>query len=297
MSKLTIQELITKVDHLPELPQVAMRVGRMMEDPNTNANQLAEIIRLDANMTGQVLRLCNSAAYGLPRKIATAREAVALMGFKALKSLIYTVISHTALNRDVKGYNLEQGALWVNALTCAVYAKYLAEQHKDVDPELIFTGGLLRDVGKIVLGEYVGTSYNDIEALAIKEQIDFVEAEERVLGFNHMMVGTRVAEKWNLPEKLVKVIRYHHKPSLMFDQDASEADIKMVTLVHLADVFTMMLGAGIGSDGMMYSIDMEALDYIGFDTDEAYLESLLARLVDLDSVVKEMSSAFSVQGV
>jgi putative nucleotidyltransferase with HDIG domain len=296
MKKLTLPELITKVDRLPEMPQVALRVSRLMEDPNTSANQLAELIRLDTNMTGQVLRLCNSASYGLPRKISTVREAVALMGFKSLKSLIYTVISFSALNHKVPGYSLGQGALWVNALTCAVYAKFLAEEHGYKDPEQAFTGGLLRDIGKLVLGEYVGVNYPDIEALAVQEQIDFVEAEEKVIGFNHTEVGTRVAEKWNLPERLVMAIRFHHKPSLMFDKEVEYHDIELVTLIHLADVFTMMLGAGMGSDGMMYSIDFEALEYIEFNTDEAYLESLLGRLVELNSVVHEMSGAFTPQG-
>lgn len=292
MRKLTLDELTLKVDHLPELPQVALRVSRMMEDPNTSAHQLAEVIRLDPNMTGQVLRLCNSAAYGFARKVGTVKEAVALLGFKTLKSLVYTIISHTALNRGLQGYDMEKGALWLNSLTCAVYAKFLAEHKIKVDPELAFTGGLLRDIGKIVIGEYVGANYKEIEALAIREQIDFMEAEAQVIGYSHTEVGTQVAEKWNLPEKLVKVIRYHHKPSLMIGNDPNMLDIKLVTTVHLADALTMIVGTGMGSDGMMYSIDEEALANIGIDLEDGDMEKILAKIVDLNSVVKDLSNAF-----
>jgi putative nucleotidyltransferase with HDIG domain len=292
MQKLSLTELINKVEKLPELPQVAMRLNRMMEDPNVSANQLAEVMRLDANMTGQALRLCNSASFGLPRKIETVREAVAMMGFKAIKSMIYTIIAHSALERPVGGYNLGQGALWFNSLTCAVYAKYLAEEFDYPDSESAFTAGLLRDIGKLVLGEYVGANYEAIEALAIEKQMDFMQAEEKVIGYSHTTVGEKVAEKWNLPERLSKVIRYHHKPSELIGTNASDEDILFVTVVHIADVFTMMLGAGIGADGMMYSLDVKALEYSGIAADEDYFEMLISRMVDLNSVVKEMTSAF-----
>jgi putative nucleotidyltransferase with HDIG domain len=301
MGKLTLPELISKVDSLPELPQVALRVSQMMENPETHANELAEVIRLDANMTAQLLRLCNSAAYAPVREIGTVRDAVAVIGFKALKSIIYTVISHAALNRDVPGYSLSGGALWANAIHCAVYARQLSVEFGYPDPELAFTAGLMRDIGKIVLGEHVGANYPEIEATASQEQIDFMVAEERVLGYSHTEVGTQVARKWNLPSRLVNVIRFHHQPSSLIgisevSEDVSEEELKLVTLVHLADAFTMMLGTGVGSDGMMYSIDYAALNHIGFDTSEANMERILSELVDMSSVVQEMTGAFNLQG-
>jgi putative nucleotidyltransferase with HDIG domain len=262
-----------------------------MEDPNTSAQRLAELIRLDPNLTGQVLRLCNSAAYGFARKIATVREAIAILGFSTLKSLVYTIISHSTLSRPIQGYALDKGALWHNALTCAVYSKYLAEKRKLVDPELAFTGAVLRDIGKIILGEYVGANYNEIETKAMSEQIDFVEAEERVIGVSHTMVGMKIAEKWNLPEKLVKVIGYHHKPSLL-PEETSDADRELVTIIHLADAFTMLIGMGIGSDGMMYFLDLKALENMGIDIQGNDLEIILSDLVDLSPLVKSFSEAF-----
>jgi len=292
MQKLTLEELTMKVEHIPELPQVALRVSRMMEDPNTSAHQLAEVIRLDPNMTGQVLRLCNSAAYGLSRKVETVKDAVALLGFKTLKSLVYTVISHSALNRNVQGYQTDKGSLWINSLTCATYAKFLAENFIDVDPELAFTGGLLRDIGKIILGEYVGANYQKIEALAVEQQLDFVQAEEKVIGYSHTVVGMEVARKWNLPEKLIKVIGYHHKPSELPDRHENPADFHLVTTIHLADVLTMIVGTGMGTDGMMYTLDEAALRESGVDLEDGTLDTALSRVIDLNETVKDLSGAF-----
>lgn len=292
MQKLTLEELTMKVEHIPELPQVALRVSRMMEDPNTSAHQLAEVIRLDPNMTGQVLRLCNSAAYGLSRKVETVKDAVALLGFKTLKSLVYTVISHSALNRNVQGYQTDKGSLWINSLTCATYAKFLAENFIEVDPELAFTGGLLRDIGKIILGEYVGANYQKIEALAVEQQLDFVQAEEKVIGYSHTAVGMEVARKWNLPEKLIKVIGYHHKPSELLKNADNPVDFQLVTTIHLADVLTMIVGTGMGTDGMMYTLDETALKESGVNLEDGTLDIVLSRVIDLSETVKDLSGAF-----
>lgn len=296
MSKVTLPEIIAKVERLPELPQVAMRVSQMLEDSNTNAEKLADVIRLDPSFTSQVLRLCNSAAYGFSRKISTVKEAVAILGFKTLKSMVYTIITKVALDRPVPGYSLHDGDLWYNALTCAVYAKHIAQKEHLPDPELAFTGGLLRDIGKIVLGEFVGANYAEIEQMTVREHIDFVEAEEAVLGFNHSIVGTRVAEKWNLPPTLVNVIRHHHKP-IKLPGNIAPVEVKLITIVHLADVFTRMIGRGAGSDGLMYSLDMEALEKSGIKVDGMYLERTLGELVDLNPIIKSLADSLTTQEV
>jgi putative nucleotidyltransferase with HDIG domain len=292
MPKVTLQEIISKVDQLPQLPQVALRVSRMMEDSNTNATKLSEVIRLDPGFTSQVLRLCNSAAYGFSRRISTVKEAVAILGLSTLKSMVYTIIAKVALDRPVPGYSLSEGDLWYNSLTCAVYAKHIGQKERLPDPELAFTGGLLRDIGKIVLGDFVGANYAEIEALTLKEKIDFLEAEERIIGFNHSIVGTRVAEKWNLPPVLVNVIRYHHKP-VKLPPTIAPVETKMISIVHLADSLTRMIGQNAGSDGLMYCLDTTALNATGINTQGDYLERLMSELIDLNPVIKDLAESMS----
>jgi putative nucleotidyltransferase with HDIG domain len=292
MSKVTLQEIISKVDQLPQLPQVALRVSRMMEESNTNAAKLSEVIRLDPGFTSQVLRLCNSAAYGFSRRISTVKEAVAILGLSTLKSMVYTIIAKVALDRPVPGYSLSEGDLWYNSLTCAVYAKHIGQKERLPDPEQAFTGGLLRDIGKIVLGDFVGANYTEIEALTMKEKIDFLEAEERIIGFNHSIVGTRVAEKWNLPPVLINVIRHHHKP-VKLPPTIAPVEAKMISIVHLADSLTRMIGQGAGNDGLMYCLDTTALGSVGIDTQGDYLERLLSELIDLNPVIKDLAESMS----
>jgi HD-like signal output (HDOD) protein len=292
MEKVTLQEIVQKVEQLPQLPQVAMRVSQMLEDTNINAESLSSVIRLDPSFTSQVLRLCNSAAYGFSRRIATVKEAVAVLGFSTLRSMVYTIIAKASLDRPIPGYSLDEGDLWYNSLTCAFYAKHIGQREKLPDPEVAFTGGLLRDIGKIVLGEYVGVNYAEIERLITKERIDFLTAEDRVLGFNHCIVGTRVAERWNLPPLLTNVIRHHHSP-LKLPPTLSPLESKIITIVHLSDGLTRMVGRGSGSDGLMYCLDTAALAKIGIDVTSNYLERLLDELVDLNPLIKSLADSMS----
>lgn len=295
MPKVTLQEIISKVEQLPQLPQVALRVSRMMEESATNAEKLSEVIRLDPSFTSQVLRLCNSAAYGFSRRISTVKEAVAILGHSTLKSMVYTIIAKVALDRPVPGYSLSEGDLWYNALTCAVYAKHIGQRERLPDPEVAFTGGLLRDIGKIVLGDLVGANYAEIEALTTRERIDFLDAEERVIGFNHSIVGTRVAEKWNLPPVLVNVIRHHHKP-VKLPPTLPPAEAKMISIVHLSDALTSMVGKGAGNDGLMYCLDADALMRVGINVQGDYLERLIGELVDLNPIIKDLADSMSIAG-
>lgn len=286
-----IAQIIAKIDRLPELPQVALRLSQLLENPNVSAEQLSEVVRVDPSLTTQILKLCNSAAYGFSRRISTVKEAIAILGFKVLKSMVYTIIAKITMDKPVKGYGLQEGALWMNSLTCAVFAKHIATRERFVDPELAFTAGLLRDIGKIILGDYVGASYIDIEQLAVTEGIDFGAAEEKVVGMSHTELGARIAEKWNLPPQLIQVIRYHHKPfSIPGNIDANL--FKLITIVHLADIFTMMIGRGLGSDGLMYSLETRALEKAGFGLQEGYLERMMAELVDQNSTVQKLADSF-----
>ncbi|MEB3287659.1 MAG: HDOD domain-containing protein [Vampirovibrionales bacterium] len=294
-SQVQLIQIINKIDRLPELPQVALKLTQLLDDPDVSAEKLADVIRVDASFTSQVLKLCNSAAYGLSRTISTVKEAVAILGFKVLKSMVYTIIAKITLDKPIDGYSLDKGALWKNALTCAVYAKHIAKRERFADPELAFTAALLRDLGKIVLGEFVGANYAQIEQKAMDEKIDFVQAEEKVLGISHTTVGAKIGEKWNLPAQLISVMKYHHKPvNLPPNLDAQLA--KLILIVHLADSFTMLIGSGIGNDGLMYTLDIDALGKAGFKTDEESLELLMSELMEQNRIIKELEESLKAFG-
>jgi putative nucleotidyltransferase with HDIG domain len=279
---LDLDKLINRVDVLPPNFHIAVKVAKMMDDFNVNIHELSQTIGMDQSLTTQLLKLCNSAQYGFSRKIVSVNDAIARLGFKTLKSLVFVVLSKGSFNKPLQGYDLAEGELWRNSVSCAVYSKYLAELSGYKDPELAFTAGLLRDIGKLVLHQYVKEEYNNILKKVNKENISFAEAEEKVLGYNHTQVGAKVAAKWNFPKVLEDTILYHHSPEAAKD---SCEDYELLNIVHIADAMTFMLGVGLGNDGMMYSTNINSLENIGIDLNSAGIEALISDMVDLNSEI------------
>jgi HD-like signal output (HDOD) protein len=288
--KLTLEQITADIDQMPSVPGVIMRLSRMLEDPNITAEELGLVIQLDTKLTAQLLKISNSAYYGLNRNIMSMKEAVAILGIKALKSLVYAILSNKMLMADLQGYGQLDGALWLNALTGATYAKHLAKYYSYPEPDTAFTASILRDLGKIVLNNHVQGGFEAIEAIALEKRIGFQQAEEEVLGYSHMQLGEHIAIKWQFPERLINTIRYHHTPSDA-PKDMPKNDQLLLAIVHLADGLSMMMGAGVGSDGLMYPMDISYLNSCGIETDAKAVEALIDFAMDLDSEIKILADS------
>lgn len=285
-----IDKLLNRVDSIPNNFHIAVKVAKMLDDFNVNIQELSKVIGADQALTVQLLKLCNSAQYGFSRKIVTVSDAIARLGFKTLKSLVFVVVSKGSLNRQLAGYDLGKGELWRNSISCAVYSKYLAEISGYKDPDLAFTAGLLRDIGKLIIHEYVKSDYDNIINLVNSENIGFSEAEEKILGYNHSQVGARIAAKWNFPKVLEETIEFHHNPGKV---DGKCEDKMLVNIVHVADSLSMILGMGIGNDGMMHNLDINSLEKIGIDVNSVGIESLISDMVDLNSEIDMIMASMS----
>ena len=287
---LDLDKLLNRVDAIPHNFHIAIKVAKMLDDFNVNIQELSKIIGTDQSFTVQLLKLCNSAQYGFSRKIVTVNDAITRLGFKTLKSLVFVVVSKGSFNRQIEGYDLAKGELWRNSLSCAVYSKYLAEISEYKDPELAFTAGLLRDIGKLIIHEYVKEEYDNIVNLVTSENIGFSEAEEKILGYNHSQVGAKIAAKWNFPKVLEETIEFHHSPKKAKN---TCVDKKLINIVHVADSVAMMLGVGIGNDGMMHSLNITSLENLGIDINSVGIETLISDMVDLNSEIDLLMASIS----
>lgn len=283
-----IQEILNKAEHLPYNFHIAVKVARMLEDVNVNINELSTVIGADQALTVKLLKQCNSAEYGFSKKITTVKDAIARIGFKPLKTIIFAIVSKSPFNQDIQGYGLEKGELWRNSVSCAVFSRYLAELVSYHDPDQAFTAGLLRDIGKLVLHEFVRSDYDEIVKLVENESIPFSKAEEEIMGMNHSQIGVVVAEKWNFPQVLLDVIKYHHSPEKA-EQEKCD-DINLVRIVHFADYLSVMLGYGIGKDGMMQEINSSSLESLGLHLTTETMELLMADLVNLSAEIENIIS-------
>lgn len=273
MAKLTLDEIIKRVKDLPVLPDIVNDIMRLTEDPDSTVQDIENVIMKDQSLTTRVLRLANSAYYGYPRRISTIAEASVLLGFQAIRSITLTASVNGLLMKEVPGYGLEKNELWIQSQSCAIISRHIAKKVRFAKVDHACVAGLLRDIGKVIVSYYLTDHFKQIMNMVENEGISFLEAEENVLGFHHGQVGAEIAKKWNLPEDLVEAIAYHHSP------EKATINFKLTSIVHIADAIVMMMGIGLGVDGMVYNLSEEATKVLGVDG--SMLEQLISDCSDL----------------
>ena len=272
MSTRTLDEIIARVKRLPRLPDTAVRLASVLGDPDSSIEQIVDTIRYDQTVTADVLRLCNSAYFGLSKRVESIDDAVRLLGTAKVLQLVMSAHVQTMLQRPQEGYGLMPGALWEHSVAVALGCREFAQRIAPERVGLSFTLGLLHDIGKVVLNEYVAAEYAEIVRRATDEQLSFVEVEEQVLGFTHAEVGGRLAERWSLPESLIHSVRYHHEP------EKSPTPDLLLDSVHLADATCLVMGIGSGMvDGLAYRAEPAVLERHGFSAQD--LEMIGAGIV------------------
>lgn len=273
MNDTRLEHIVGKVKDIPMLPDRINRIIKITEDPDSTIEDLEKEILLDQSLTSKILRLANSTHYGYPRKINTISQATILLGFKTIKSIVLASTVSKMMAKELKGYGLGKNDLWTQSQTCAIISRYIAKDVGFNGPETAYIGGLLRDIGKTIINYYVEKEYNTITNRVQFGKVSFLEAEEEILGFNHAQVGEKIAERWNFPQELVEAIGLHHNP------ETSTIDPKLVSIVHIADSITMMLGISIGADGLTYNFSPFALHSLNYSTQD--IEQLISQSYDL----------------
>ena len=278
-----LKEIQAQVHAFPSIPAAAGQLIKLLDDPETTAAQVEEILKLDPGLTANILRLTNSAYFGLPNQVGSIRQAVVLLGWKRVGSLVLTTCMQAVLNNSVAGYDLGEGALWRHALSVSVAAEGLCKVLQRKDGDEVFTAALLHDVGKLVLGEFVAEGLEDLENRSGPVQ-PFNELEQEILGANHAEVGARILANWSLPDRIVSAVRYHHDP------DAAPEPRGLVDVVHVANVLCLSIGLGIGREGLQYQASAGAIRRLGLKTlqMEQVASQTLRWVQELNEVVNQV---------
>ena len=255
--KRSIHEILARVERLPAVPAVVQQVLGLVSNPDFSYDELMEMVSLDPGITAGVLRVCNSPYYGLRQKVTSLKHALTLLGPAKVVDIVLSneVVGFYKQNQD--GYNLARGDLWLHSMATALLAQKLGEKTGFNQPFMLFTAALLHDVGKLILSEYVGEEFSQIEGVMARKQISFVEAEREVLGLDHALLGGAVAKAWNFPEPIIKAIALHHDPA------RARTDADLVRLVALANLLVVSAGVGVGAEGLATPVDPGLLKGLG----------------------------------
>ena len=224
---MTPQSLASEVTSLFTLPDVVLRACAVMESPTGTAQELVQVIELDAGLATTVLRLANSALYGHGR-VETLTHAVAMIGHKALRDLVLATSAVKAF-KDIPAEFVDMDTFWDNSITCGVLAKLIARRVKLPESETLFIAGLLHGVGRLVFYARRPAEYREVLRRAGGNEAELTAAESQVFGYTYAQLGAALLEAWGLPAKLWIAVGFHLNPA------NTPGFAKEVAVVHLAN--------------------------------------------------------------
>jgi putative nucleotidyltransferase with HDIG domain len=277
---------------LPTLPPVLTVVNRLLADPNAPLKDVAKALSSDEGLTSRVLRLVNSAYYGLPRRISTVPLAITILGAKSVKNQVVNIAFADLMN-SLGGGRKEYAILWRHAVRTAAWAKSLAAKFGNADEEEAFTAGLVHDIGKAVSLRLKPCDYGKIVVETARSGTDLKGVEEQVIGFDHARIGAWAAERWKLPLTLVGSIRWHHEPEEVRGEDPVIR--KIVETIHLADILAR--GSDQDPPDLSARLIEEASPWILEDLGEAFMAEIELMASDVDEQEKLLKETFSDSGV
>ena len=253
------EEIIRSVRQVPVLPATAVRLLETMRNSRHDALDVTRVVASDPGLTVNLLKVVNSPVFGLRSEVLTLERAVQYLGDRVVIGVALSLELGEMYGTALTGYSGEPGGLLRHSLTTALACRELAARSRtELAGEEAFTAGLLHDLGKALLSEYLrGETQGILHDLDIGRARGFDAAEEQRLGTDHAAVGAALLAHWRLPRRLVDVIRHHHAPG-----GADMENRGMAYIVHLGDIVSMMGGYGTGADSLQYALDERYEEWI-----------------------------------
>ena len=267
-------EIVKSITSLPQFPENIVQIQRLIADPDSQIVDIARYISTDPAMTADLLKLVNSAAYMMTKKVDNIVDAVKLVGLRGIKNLLYSYGTLKILDDGAS----DKKKLWDHSYRTAYYAYNLAKNFKANIKGLLddaYVGGMLHDMGKIIFSSVHPDLLEKIRGFCKEKDIPSDTFEGIAGGMNHAEIGARISEKWNFPESLVAAIRYHHEPSL---EPGEYRDV--VHVVYLANIFCEYEAGNVSYE----QIEPAVLQDYGFTSEKHF-----------KTVVDKMSEGFMLE--
>jgi len=237
-SKSDALKKLDRIDDLPTLPVIAMEVNKMLQDYDISIDKLSKTIEKDQSMVPKILKLVNSAFFGFRAKISDINRAVIVLGFNTIRNAIVSISIINAFSKKdiLEGFDIAE--FWTHSIGVAVTSKHLAKMTGMNRPEDCFTGGLLHDIGKVVLVQYLQDFFKKVWTSAKENNLSFYDAEKKEIPIAHPRIGGYLTKKWQLPAGLVDSVRFHHTPT------KSAKDYDLLVIIHAADIIVNSIVEG-----------------------------------------------------
>lgn len=274
---ITKNTVLDKLHQLPAMPQVVQEVMASFRDPNVGSAILAHKIELDQGLSSRVLRVANSSFYGLAREVGTIRDAVTVLGFDTVRSLVVSAGFMHAFFESGSDELFDRHAYWMRNFRVATYTEALAQSLGGAR-QLSFTAGLFHDVGQLVMSICAPEQFAEVLKRQKTSGLSLIEIEREMLGFDHAVIGAEMAKRWNFPPKIEHAIHYWRTPeSVSFEP--------ITGMVHVA----VLIESGLSGEALMSRLPKTLCDRLQLSWER--IEPGMPQRDELDAAANLMLSS------
>lgn len=268
-----VLRLTAAVDSMPAFPKSVHKILTLTRDIACAPKDLVQVIDKDPVVTVKVLRVVNSAYYGLVKQITSIDQAVVFLGFNAIKNLALSIAAIGMLPESpMAGFDGQRYLL--HSLTCASLARQLAHRLPGADPQDCFIAGLLHDFGKVVVAQFMPAEFRRAMELSLWKEVSLHVALQEVVGVDHAAIGAMLAQKWHFADELVQTIACQHQPEL-YDTD-------MMACVFAANQLSKQLGFDFGGSLLVPALVPSVAQRLG-----GQLPDIMDSLGDISPLIEE----------
>lgn len=287
MPKLDIREQLKNIQNLPVMPDIALRIMEIKNNPDANIDQLVDVVSMDVSIAAQVMRYANSALFGQRGKVKTLNDAVfRVLGYENVLHMVLGTAMARAFKLPKNG-PLGADTYWQNATYSASLVQKLSRELDEslgVKPGLAYLCGLLHNIGYLVLGSLFPSEYFWFnKVLSAKKDTPVIEIEQRLLGITHIELGEQLMQLWNMPEEIISVIAHHHQIDYEGEHES------YVRLLMLAD---QILKGHNMSDADTDEVSEVLCSQLGISDEQTYeaMDEILQCGKELDVIIKSMTT-------
>lgn len=266
-----MDKIVSSMGELPSSPAVVNQVMSMTSDFNADVQTLSRALSADQSITAKVLKLSNSSFYGRASSVSTLDEAIMILGFFSLRSLVVATATHDMF--DSSNPNSPENKLWEHSLATAMCARSLAKRIKHPHSEEAFIAGLMHDLGKLIFLQKMPGEYQSVTESISGFEESCLQSERDHFGFDHAQLGRVLMTKWSFPARLVDAVQHHHQPQM---GGSTPTEVSLDCIVHLADAMTRNMGVAFGEEPIADLGALPSAQKLGLDTET--LERMSAEL-------------------